>query len=107
MRNGIPSLPWMLFTSTIWPVLLEIMLGSRAGKHRVTVTVTELRWTQAAAGRPRLQTLSSPWARLPPWSLDYSGMQMERDLHFLGVGWAQLGHGWVLCGDPCVCGTWG
>ena len=34
VRNGIPNFAWMLFTNTIWPVLLEIMLGSRTGKYK-------------------------------------------------------------------------
>lgn len=32
-RNGIPIFPWMLLMRTIWPVLLEIMLGRMAAKR--------------------------------------------------------------------------
>jgi len=34
-RNGIPIFPWILLTRTIWPVLLEIMLGRMAEKTEI------------------------------------------------------------------------
>lgn len=34
-RNGIPIFPWMLLIRTIWPVLLEIMLGRMAAKREI------------------------------------------------------------------------
>lgn len=45
----------MLFTNTIWPVLREIMSGSRAGRHGTMGHITGGRPRQAAAGRPLLQ----------------------------------------------------
>ena len=33
-RNGIPIFPWILLIRTIWPVLLEIMLGRMAEKKK-------------------------------------------------------------------------
>lgn len=105
MRNGIPSFPWMLFTNTIWPVLREIMSGSRAGKHR-----TESRLHMGDRGRqaPPPDPLPCTWPLyLPgdsmtagPWAGAWTSL-IPLIPCFLRVGWARpLISGWFSVTGP-------
>lgn len=61
----------MLFTNTIWPVLLEIMLGSRTGKYKETWL--EIRARQAAEVDPHHHPLCYPTSL----SFRQQGTEME------------------------------
>ena len=84
VRKGIPSFPWMLFTNTICPVLREIMLGSRAGKHR----------TKTHGYKPEVESGSSRQTPSP-------GPSSHR-LLCLPANWITVGHRWDGSQPPFI-----